>query len=159
MGSEVSGHIQQDHAAWATEWLKRNDFPDWEVVIASERQIMIDYDTVGSDMELPEQFFTTLGILGQVYVPEGEAPTVMHWERFASKGGNTHVIVTLPYDLNVTRRVAWQAAFGSDPKREALCLPSIARNDLNPVLLYMKKKPQLALPEPTPQLLLTAGVD
>lgn len=155
MSSDVSGTVQQDHAAWATEWLKRNNFPDWEVVVAQENQLMIDYDTVGSNEELPDQFHTTISILEQLY-----EPNALRYARFASKGGNTHVIVTLPYDLNIARRVAWQAAFGSDPKREALCLLSIARNELNPVLLYMKKPPpQLALPEPAQQLLLTTGAN
>lgn len=155
MGSDVSEHVQKDHAAWARVWLEQNGFKDWEVVVAQEDQLMIDYDTVGSDDTLPEQFYTTLRILGQVYVPDGEAPRVMQYERFASKGGNTHVIVTLPYNLSDERRVAWQAAFGSDPKREALHMLSISRRELNPILLYMKRK-QLALPEPTPQLLLNA---
>lgn len=154
MGSDVSEHVQKDHAAWARVWLEQNGFKDWEVVVAEEYQLMIDYDTVDSYDPLPEQFFTTMNILGQVYVPEGEAPAALHYERFASKGGNTHVIVTLPYNLSDARRVAWQAAFGSDPKREALHMLSIARKELNPILLYMKRK-QLALPEPAPQLLLT----
>lgn len=142
MSSDVSGTVQQDHAAWATEWLKRNNFPDWEVVVAQENQLMIDYDTVGSNEELPEQFHTTMFILEQLY-----EPNTLRYARFASKGGNTHVIVTLPHGLSAIRRVAWQAAFGSDHKREALCLLSIARNESNPVLLYMKKKPQLLLTE------------
>ena len=33
----------------------------------------------------------------------------------------------------------WRAAFGSDPKREALHLLSVSRDELNPILLFMRK--------------------
>jgi len=57
----------------------------------------------------------------------------------ASKGGNTHVLVHLSRDMSILERVAWQGAFGSDPKREALHLLSISRDELNPILLFMRK--------------------
>jgi hypothetical protein len=64
-----------------------------------------------------------------------------------SKSGNVHVVINLPIPMHATKRVAWQAAFGSDPKREALHLLSIARREKNPILLYNRKKPQLMLTE------------
>ncbi len=154
MNSDVSGHIRKDHAAWARVWLEQNGYTGWEVVVSREDQLMIDYDQVSCYWDLPTQFYTTMCILAQSFVPEGEAPVLLPYERFASKGGNTHVIITLPYALSDSQRVAWQAAFGSDPKREALHMLSIARKELNPILLYMKRK-QLALPEVAPQKLLT----
>ena len=66
----------------------------------------------------------------------------------------------------------WQAAFGSDPKREALHLLSVSRNELNPILLFMRKgqpntgvdeqgNPRMQcskIPPPTMQDLIDAGV-
>lgn len=42
--------------------------------------------------------------------------------------------------MNIVERVGWQAAFGSDAVREALCLFNIRREHKNPILLFMPKK-------------------
>lgn len=44
-----------------------------------------------------------------------------------SKSGNRHIIISLPFDVSDELRVAFQAALGSDPKRELLaCLRILA---------------------------------
>jgi hypothetical protein len=55
----------------------------------------------------------------------------------------------MKFALPIVERIAWQAAFGSDPKREALHLLSVSRGELNPILLFMRK--------PEKQKLLTGG--
>lgn len=146
MSSDVSGTVQKDHAAFARQWLTDNNFDgDYEVVVAEGDQLMLDYDRT----TLPNEFDVALAILAQSLVPIGVEPVYPPWELSRSKSGNIHVIITLPYSLSVTTRVAWQAAFGSDPKREALHLLSIRRNDLNPILLYQPKKQPLLLTEGT----------
>ena len=62
-----------------------------------------------------------------------------YYKASVSKGGNTHVIVHLRSAMDILERIAWQAAFGSDPKREALHLLSVSRGELNPILLFMRK--------------------
>ena len=140
-GSDVEGTIQGDHKLFAEQWLRNEGFSnEWEVRVADEKLLMLDYDQHTYDATLPEQFYDVLGILGQS-MRESQFFTVHE-----SKGGNTHALVHLTISMGVYERIAWQAAFGSDPKREALHLLSVSRQELNPILLFMRKdKPQLLL--------------
>lgn len=125
------GTTNNDHAIYAREMLKDENF---EVVVAEENVLMLDYDDVE---DLPEQFYTSLGIL------ESVLGVAVRFEQSRSKSGTgIHVLVFLPESMPIITRVAWQAAFGSDPKREALHLLSIARREKNPILLYNRKKPE-----------------
>jgi hypothetical protein len=136
-GEDYTETIQQDHAAYARHYLKETGYDeDYEVVIAERNQLMLDYDRT----TIPLQFYTALGILHQAFKTE-----YIPYEVSESKSGNKHVIITLPRNISDYCRVAWQAAFGSDPKREALHLLSLSKYELNPILLYNKKKPQLSL--------------
>ena len=141
--------IQRDHAKAAHKFLEDNGYAeDWQVVVAEDNMLMLDYDGVFFDGvffnadPLPDQFYTVLGILEDML---GTAS----YEESQSKGGNTHVVIYLPVPLPIAERVAWQAAFGSDPKREALHLLSISRGELNPILLFMRKPEQKLLTEGT----------
>ena len=137
-GSDVS-HVDGngDHATAARAYLVAKDFTDWEVVLPTDKMLMLDYDDMpaGSAPFLPEQFFRALGILEQI--PGQGSKT--YYRASVSKGGNTHVIVHLTQSMPIVERIAWQAAFGSDPKREALHLLSVSRGELNPILLFMRK--------------------
>lgn len=137
-GSDVTHVLNNDHAQAAQKYLQEHDYSDeWEVVLAEENMLMLDYDGMptGSAPILPEQFFQTLGILEQV---PGQGNKT-YYTISVSKGGNTHVIVYLTNPLPIAERIAWQAAFGSDPKREALHLLSVSLGELNPILLFMRK--------------------
>ena len=95
---------------------------------------MLDYDDKVYDGTLPEQFYQTLGIFEQA---QDYAQT--YFEISESKGGNTHCVLRFKQPLPVVERIAWQAAFGSDLKREALHLLSVKLGDKNPILLFMRK--------------------
>jgi hypothetical protein len=132
---EYADAPRQDHAEFGTKWLAEHGYDDWEVVVATDETLQLDYDTVPFGSPLPEVFERVLHILEETFEVES-----IPYKTYASKGGNTHVIVTLPHGLAEHKRVAWQAAFGSDPVREALHLQSIAKKHLNPMLLFMHKK-------------------
>ena len=133
-GSAVDGVLNNDHAQAAELWLNEHGFADdWCVVVADDKTLMLDYDGRPYDGTLPEQFYVTLGIFNEV------VGNVNYFHRTPSKGGNTHVIVHLTQTMPIVERIAWQAAFGSDPKREALHLLSVSRGELNPILLFMRK--------------------
>jgi hypothetical protein len=136
-GSDVHHVLDGDHVTAARAYLIAKGFTDWEVVIADDKTLMLDYDDMpaGSAPFLPEQFFMALGILEQI--PGQGSKT--YYAASVSKGGNTHVIVRLTEPMPIVERIAWQAAFGSDLKREALHLLSISRGELNPILLFMRK--------------------
>jgi hypothetical protein len=144
-GSDVAGtlnnatYLANDHALYAQRTLEEGGFADeWQVVVAHDRLLMLDYDNRAStrrriDFDVPSQFYDVLGILNATLGEEAR------YEVSRSKGGNIHVLVRLNRDMPILERVAWQAAFGSDPKREALHLLSISRDELNPILLFMRK--------------------
>ena len=93
----------------------------------------------------------TLGILEQS-LRESQFFTVHE-----SKGGNTHALVRLTVPMDVYERIAWQAAFGSDPKREALHLLSVSRGELNPILLFVKKQAEQKQLSSAPEPKLLSG--
>jgi hypothetical protein len=133
-GSDVHHVLDGDHATAARAYLVNKGFTDWEVVLADDVTLMLDYDDSCIYNPLPDKFDRARHILDQV--PEQQGAT---FKASASKGGNVHVIVHLNYPMPIVERIAWQAAFGSDPKREALHLLSVSRGELNPILLFMRK--------------------
>jgi hypothetical protein len=133
-GSAVDGVLNNDHAQAAELWLNEHDFADdWCVVVADDKMLMLDYDDRPYNGTLPEQFYVTLGIFDEVVGHDN------YFASFASKGGNTHAVLHISNPMPIVERIAWQAAFGSDPKREALHLRSVSRGELNPILLFMRK--------------------
>lgn len=134
VGSDVEGVLNSDHAQAAEEFLRQAHFDDkWQVVVADDKTLLLDYDNRPYDGSLPDQFYVTLGIFDEVVGSDA------YFEHFASKGGNTHCVIHMEKPMPIVERIAWQAAFGSDPKREALHLLSVSRGELNPILLFMRK--------------------
>jgi len=167
-GSDVTNVLNNDHAQAAQKYLEDHGYSnEWQVVLADDKVLMLDYDDRPYDGTLPEQFYSTLGILEQMF-----GFIAQYFIASESKGGNTHAVVYLSVPLPVTERIAWQAAFGSDPKREALHLLSVSLGELNPILLFMRKDRQTTgvdsngnsivqcshVDVATPQKLLAAGV-
>lgn len=128
-----TGTIQHDHEEYAKKCLAESEYAEsFEVVVAKSNQLMLDYDRT----TLPTQFGVAMNILKETLKTTEDLP----YEVSTSKSGNLHVIVELPDSMSDVKRIAWQAAFGSDPKREALHLLSIAKNEKNPILLYNRKR-------------------
>ena len=133
-GSYTAHVINNDHEQGAQKWLEDHGFADdWEVVVADDKMLMLDYDDRPYDGTLPEQFYVTLGIFGEMVGHDN------YFQHTPSKGGNTHAVLHMNTPMPIVERIAWQAAFGSDPKREALHLLSVSRSELNPILLFMRK--------------------
>lgn len=135
VASTESNGVREDHAAFGNRWLKEHGYEDWEVVIATDDILQLDFDGWLFGTPLPEQFHRVLGIIDESFSPQ-----TVSYKTYASKGGNTHVVIQLPHCIPIMDRVAWQAAFGSDPVREALHIKSIRRKDDNPILLFMHKR-------------------
>jgi hypothetical protein len=49
-----------------------------------------------------------------------------------------HVTITLPFEVSDVERIAWQAALGSDPKRELLSMVRYQRGVKHPTLFVEK---------------------
>jgi hypothetical protein len=134
---EYTGTKQHDHAAFCRQWLVENGYDlEFEVVAAKANQLFLDYD----NHSVPPQFKVTMDILMQALNLTEELP----YAASVSKSGNVHIIVELPRYMVLTERIAWQAAFGSDPKNCALQLLSVRKRELNPILLYNRKEGSLA---------------
>ena len=137
---------QPDHAAYVQAQLERDgEDKDWEVVIAGDYMLMLDFD----QPDLPPGFLPNLEILEQAVRQTVQFTTTN------SRSGNKHVIVHLPFAMPIFERIAWQAALGSDPKREALHLLAVLRDEKHPIVLVMPKVKNLLSGDSRP--LLTEG--
>ena len=124
-----------DEAIAASKKLESAGYEGWEVVVANDYTLQIDYDRVPKD-RCPAKFKAVLSLLGQRF----KSKEALTYEIHRSKSGKgNHVIIHIPDPLEDIERIAWQAAFGSDGVREALNLLRIKRHIKNPVLLFMKK--------------------
>lgn len=121
-----------DNAVKAAEALVARNKPDLEVVVGSQSQLMIDYD----QDEMPEERLQSALSFLRTRVGKGE---LVYRTYRSGSGKHWHVLVQMPVEMNDTERTAWQLIFGSDYKRDALGLTSIARHVKNPILLFMKK--------------------
>jgi hypothetical protein len=107
--SEVSGTTpQHDHVAFAAKQLLEKGFVDWECVVATDTTLLLDYDDRPFGAPLPELFGRILAILKQAF--DG---TEITYKTYASKGGNTHVIVTLPHYIPIW--IVWHGRRHSAP--------------------------------------------
>lgn len=59
----------------------------------------------------------------------------------SGKPDHYHAIVTFPFDLSPYERVAYQAALGSDHRREVLSLIGL-RKDIEPTTIFAEKPDQ-----------------
>lgn len=114
----------------------------YEIVLPQQNELFIDYDVYN----VPDQFWRSMEILHEAFCQDRD---YIDYVFTRSMSGKLHAVVTIPTSslmistgfgwLSDIQRVAWQAAFGSDPNRESLSLMSIQRNLLNPTLLIEKK--------------------
>jgi hypothetical protein len=124
------------------------------VEVATDRTIQIDFD-IPFDGPLPQQFSETLEIFSRMLSPlDGKTstateedrklpenrPRTASWRKLKSRSGRTHVVISISWDMPQAERIAWQAAMGSDFRREALSLAYAALGQMSPVLLYSRKE-------------------
>ena len=108
----------------------------WVPVGAKKNQLQIDVDHKSAKVRLPSNFKGMMGLLQQRFSLQKPLP----FRATKSKGQGTHIVINLPIEIDDVERIAWQAAFGSDGKREALNLLRVRRNIKNPILLFMPKE-------------------
>lgn len=122
-----------DNAADAEKALAAKGAPGFEVVVAGEDELQIDYDHPFNEKpHYPKRFFEIVEVMRKAGLVRSHA-------RQESKNGRTHIIVRLWHPMSEVERVAWQSCFGSDPLREALNLVAIRNEVKNPILLFMRK--------------------
>lgn len=103
----------------------------YQIVIATDQLIQIDYDF----KILPDDFQAKLELLRRRVTGR------VQWWKTPSKSGNLHVTIhLLDTTMNVVERIAWQAAFGSDPKREMLGLLRVALGSSPYPVLFFEKE-------------------
>jgi hypothetical protein len=150
-----------DHESFCQKKLKDAGLDgEYKVEVASDRTIQLDFDIPFEQM-LPKQFFDALEIFSRMLdkdqfgntLPE---PKTAMWRHLKSRSGRSHVIIDLSWDMPQAERIAWQAAMGSDFKREALSLAYAAQGQHAPVLLYSRKE-EVALYVPILQRLAPLG--
>lgn len=136
-GGTVIEGANEDATVLAAVSLAKKNNPDYEIVVAKEDQLQIDYDV----SDIPKHFYIVLDMMERAGIAGGHA-----WEKSAS--GNVHCVVQLKAPMSEVERVAWQAAFGSDPMREALTLMRIRRGVKNSILLRKDKSMEIVPEKP-----------
>jgi hypothetical protein len=134
----------KDHVVKVTEWLKATGMDaEWEIVVAKPNQLLLDYD-IPFKKFYPVAFETAMKTMEEAY-NLSYSDIGIQWTE--SKSGNRHGIITFPdrVQFSPMEAAAWQAAAGSDPKREALHIKSVVLGSKNPNLLIERKKVQALL--------------
>lgn len=134
-----------DHFVKVTEWLRATGMDaEYEIILPQPNQLLLDFDVPENEFYSTDrwtQFVTAATTLAETY---GGANIEEKWT--TSKSGNCHCIITVPgVTFTPFEAAAWQAAFGSDPKREALHIKSLVMGSKNPNLLIERKKAPLLL--------------
>lgn len=133
--SDTTKSTNKDHREFVERMLEENgEGVDWFAFVCPPNRLQIDYDHPFPYYSY--HFFDVLSMLKNRFSTKAEQ--VVH-RVYSSRSGNTHYLIELPENISDYERVAWQAAFGSDPKREAGNLISLSRKELNPILLIMRK--------------------
>jgi hypothetical protein len=118
-----------DHESFCQNKLREAGLDkEWKVEVATDRTIQLDFD-IPFESPLPKQFFDALEIFSRMLELKPNCDyavtpcyKVASWRHLQSRSGRTHVIIDLSWDMPQSERIAWQAAMGSDFKREALSL-------------------------------------
>lgn len=125
----------EDHESFCQKKLREAGLDkEWKVEVATDRTIQLDFDIPYENL-LPMRFFDALEIFSRLLTNGKTA----NWRHLKSRHGNSHVVIDLNWDMPQSERIAWQAAMGSDFKREALSLAYSALGQQAPVLLYSLK--------------------
>lgn len=124
-----------DNAEFCQNVLNKDGLADdFFVNVATNQKIQLDFD-IPYESNLPPQFFWVLDVFRRTLINGREAS----YKRLKSRNGRTHIVITLSWEMGQPERIAWQAAFGSDFKREALALTYAALGQKSPLLLYSRK--------------------
>lgn len=115
---------------------------DCDVIVAADNELQFDLDNEDAFTRFWRFYGNKLyNRYGRTYLPK---------KSWASKGGNTHIVVTLPGPLPIPERIALQTQGGSDPGREFAALCCYWDGSEHPILLYKPRaKVALSLPEST----------
>ena len=129
---ELSSSYTENYNAQLEKKKEKYNNPNLEIEFAASNQLQLDYDF----KEIPSQFHEALKFLKIRCKNEK-----FSWkEQTSASGEHLHVIITMPIEMDVMERIAWQAIFGSDIKRESLNIVSFNEGNKTPVLLFKDTK-------------------
>jgi hypothetical protein len=114
----------------------------YEVVEATDRQLFLDIDSE----EQYEVFMDRFALFNRFFAGETmELPFTLR----PSIGGlpGRHIVIELPEPMPILERIAWQAAMGSDPKKEFNNLLGVHFNIPHHIVLFNRPKESADLPE------------
>lgn len=102
---------------------------EWaDIIEADDFHLQLDLDDKTSLDHYERQDLAKLGISG------------VEEDRWRSKSGNWHVLISLDKRTPLDQRFGLQAILGSDPKREAVSLVRYLNGDSQPQVLFKPKK-------------------
>lgn len=128
-GKELEVADAYDPSAARLQQVENLKAEGYNIILPASNELQIDIDTYDGY----QRFLTSFDILVR-YFEEAK------YVEKASKSGlpHRHIVVTLPFEVSEAERIAFQAALGSDHKREIL---GAIRNQLNiqPCTLFAEK--------------------
>jgi hypothetical protein len=128
------------------KFIKRQEALGNVVLSPEDNELLIDCDTEEQFRNFLELFeILNTNLLFYPKPPDAYYDEVKLWE---SKSGaeHYHILIFLPFTVTSVERIAYQAALGSDPKRELLSLIRMKHGDDFPSILIEKPgfvKPKL----------------
>jgi hypothetical protein len=131
---QATAHLKkgEDCLRVVDKMLREKGFVDWEAVPATDCTLQVDLD-----MPWREAKLVLDPIIPMLKTRIGLG---LKWAHYPSKSGeHTHAVFMLPEPMKLYERMAWQAALGSDRKREALNLIGLHNGVRNQVVLFMPK--------------------
>jgi hypothetical protein len=131
---QTTAHLKkgEDCLRVVDKMLREKGFVDWEAVPATDMVLQVDLDMPWREAKL---------VLDPI-IPmlKQRIGLGLKWAHYPSKSGeHTHAVFMLPEPMELYERMAWQAALGSDRKREALNLIGLHNGVLNQVVLFTPK--------------------
>lgn len=113
------------------EFIKAAEARGDQIVVPQPNQLQIDIDSETAMDLFIDRWASFSGEISEEY--DGWTPTFV---AIPSGSGlpHQHVTVTLPFEVSVWERIAWQAVLGSDLLREFMSALRAHRNDDMPTL-------------------------
>jgi len=114
------------------EYIAQCELEGLDVVLPKENELFIDIDSNSQYTQFVDAYLCLMRNF--------PGATVTRDTRSRRKKEGRHIVVTMPFDMTATERVAFQAALQSDPVRELLSLLRIRTGGgLIPTLFVEKK--------------------
>lgn len=115
------------------EYIRNQKARGFEIVVPGKDELQIDIDSE----EEYQKFWKRFECLQYNGV---DAEIIYDQPSKSGKNGRRHIVIKMPIEMDPVKRIAFQAALGSDWVRELLSLLRFENGDVDPTLFVEKKE-------------------